>query len=60
METPHTCPEMSPDERATRDLAKKIRKLRWLGMQEEAKRLQAKLSGKHLAESVLLLPADTD
>ena len=53
-------PEISSEERTTRDVVKRIRKLRWIGMLEEAKRLQAALYGKRLTESVFLLPADTD
>jgi hypothetical protein len=53
-------PEIPSEEWATRDLVKRIRKLRWTGRQEEAKRLQAALSGRLLVESVLVLPIDTD
>jgi len=53
-------PELSPEERITRELVKRIRKLRWIGMEKEAKRLQAALSGRTCADSVLVLPMDTD
>jgi len=52
--------ELSPEERVTQELVKRIRKLRWIGMEEEAKRLQAALSGRTCADSVLVLPMDTD
>jgi hypothetical protein len=43
------------------DLVKRIRKLRWMGMEEEAKRLQAELSRKcAAADSVIATPRDTD
>ena len=47
------------EERATRELVRRIRKLRWLGMDKEARRLEATIS-RPLGESVLLLPANTD
>jgi hypothetical protein len=50
----------SREECASRELAQRIRKLRWIGMAEEAKRLQAALSRMPRIESVLLLPMDTD
>ena len=52
--------ELSPEERVTQELVKRIRKLRWIGMEEEAKRLQAALSGRTSADSVFVLPMDTD
>ena len=52
--------ELSPEERVTQELVKRIRKLRWIGMEEEAERLQAALSGRTSADSVLVLPMDTD
>ena len=53
-------PELSPDQRTERELVKRIRKLRWLGKEEEARQLQAKLSNMPPGESVLLLPMSTD
>ena len=47
-------------ERAARELVGRIRKLRWLGMEEEARRLEATISRVPLGENVLLLPANTD
>jgi hypothetical protein len=52
--------ELSQDERRARNLVKRIRKLRWMGMEEEAKQLQREFSRIPRGESVLLLPANTD
>jgi len=47
---------------ATNDLIKRIRKLRWMGMEEEAKRLQAELTRQSAAagDSVIATPRETD
>jgi hypothetical protein len=47
---------------ATNDLVKRIRKLRWMGMEEEAERLQAELTRRSAAEcdSVIATPRETD
>ena len=44
------------------DLIKRIRKLRWMGMQEEAERLQVRLAQCPAppADTVLATPSDTD
>lgn len=43
------------------DLVKRIRKLRWMGMEEEAQRLQAELTQKcATADSVIATPRETD
>ena len=54
--------ELSPEQRASVDLAKLIRKLRWIGMEEEAQRLQIVLSRfpPEQAEIVLADPPSTD
>jgi hypothetical protein len=46
----------------TNDLVKRIRKLRWMGMEEEAKRLQAELTRRSAGEgdSVIATPRETD
>ena len=46
----------------TNDLVKRIRKLRWMGMEEEAKRLQAELTRRSVGEgdSVIATPRETD
>jgi hypothetical protein len=39
----HDRPDVSPEESALIELVKRIRKLRWMGMHDEAERLQAAL-----------------
>ncbi len=48
--------------KASNELIKLIRKLRWMGMEEEAKGLQQELTRRHAttADSVLATPAETD
>ena len=41
-------------------IARRIRKLRWLGLDDEARRLEAILSEVPAGECVLLLPINTD
>ncbi len=55
-------PEACPEPRATADLIKLIRKLRWIGLDEEADQLQLKLvaSGITLAFWIVGCPCDTD
>jgi hypothetical protein len=47
---------------AKNDLVKRIRKLRWMGMEEEAKRLQAELTRESTTagDSVIATPRETD
>jgi hypothetical protein len=55
---PHDPPE---SESRANDLVKRIRKLRWMGMEEEAGRLQAELTRRcAAADSVIATPRDTD
>jgi hypothetical protein len=43
------------------DLVKLIRKLRWIGMDDEAERLQSELTRRHAAaDSVVALSGETD
>jgi hypothetical protein len=55
-------PSDSAEQHASNDLIRLIRKLRWIGMDDEAKRIQTEL--KHRAvpaeDSVLARPRDTD
>ena len=46
----------------TNDLVKRIRKLRWMGMEDEARRLQAELTRRSAGEgdSVIATPRETD
>jgi hypothetical protein len=48
-------------ESGTNDLVKRIRKLRWMGMEEEAERLQQELTRRCAdADSVIATPRETD
>ena len=42
--------ETAIDRSVTNDVVKRIRKLRWMGMEEEAKRLQAELTRRSTGE----------
>jgi DnaJ-domain-containing protein 1 len=53
-------PEVPSEEQTPSQLVKRIRKLRWMGMEDEAKRLQAALDRLEHAECVLAAPRDTD
>jgi len=53
-------PEISTERQTASQLVKRIRKLRWMGMEDEAKRLQAALDRIDHAECVLAAPRDTD
>jgi hypothetical protein len=54
-------PEQSPAH-TTNELVKLIRKLRWMGMDDEAQGLQNELEQRHAtaADSVLATPHETD
>jgi hypothetical protein len=56
----HEPPEISAEQRASSELVKLIRKLRWIGMEREAERLQTVLCRIPAADSVLAAPHDTD
>jgi hypothetical protein len=64
METPRKQQpsDTSAGQRASNELVKLIRKLRWLGMEEEAQGLQKELERRRAtaADSVLATAADTD
>jgi hypothetical protein len=53
-------PDVSGEQRTTGELVKRIRKLRWMGMEIEAKRLQVTLCRLQQTDSVLAAPPDTD
>ncbi len=62
MEAPHEQqkrPDVSARQQAN-ELIKLIRKLRWMGMEEEAERVQSALRGGPPADSVVAAPHDTD
>ena len=50
------------DTRASNDMIKLIRKLRWIGMDEEAQKLQRELTERETApaDSVVATPRETD
>jgi hypothetical protein len=53
-------PEPSAEQGTSSELVKRIRKLRWMGMEREAEALQATLCGAQSTDSVLAAPHDTD
>jgi hypothetical protein len=55
MHDPVFCDPQAPD-----DLIKRIRKLRWIGMEEEARKLEASLRGYPRSDVVLTVPGETD
>ena len=59
---PLTAPEVPADLKSSNELVKRIRKLRWIGMEKEAEQLQASLSrlSPSNRDSVLTTPIDTD
>ena len=65
MKTPldeEVIPDVPPEQRRVADLVKHIRKLRWLGMEEDAAKLQLVLARVAPAERAIVLtpPQDTD
>jgi hypothetical protein len=57
---PDRPPDSSGEQRSARELVKRIRKLRWMGMEEEAQRLQVALRHIEDTDCVLAAPRDTD
>jgi len=53
-------PEVSAEQRASNDLIKRIRKLRWIGMEDEAREVQGSLRSISSRDLVLAGPCDTD
>lgn len=53
-------PDVAPRQRAAADLIKQIRKLRWIGMAEEADQLQLALARIPAENRVLAEPLETD
>jgi len=48
-------------QRGSNELVKLIRKLRWIGMEDEAERLQTELTRRHsAADSVVAMSRETD
>jgi hypothetical protein len=57
---PSTQEAHTREQRASTELVHRIRKLRWIGLTEEAERLQAELSENVASDCVLATPRDTD
>jgi len=57
---PYEMPNVWPDETVSNDLVKQVRKLRWIGMDVEARLLQITLRRMQAADVVLGVPSDTD
>ena len=55
-------PQNPSDARASNEMIKLIRKLRWIGMDEEAHKLQKELTQRETAaeDSVVATPGETD
>lgn len=51
---------MSAEEQAVSDLVNRIRKLRWMGMQEDTDQLQMTLRRVPHTDCVIVVPHDTD
>jgi len=56
----YECPDVSAKERESNELVKLIRKLRWIGMEEEAIELQHTLHRFASARFALVFPVETD
>ena len=56
----HERPEVSTEEREVGELIKRVRKLRWIGMEEKAARTQSALRQLGPRGALLALPPDTD
>jgi hypothetical protein len=48
------------EQRESKELVERIRKLRWMGADDEARPLQSRLRGKDVGEPVVADPTDTD
>jgi hypothetical protein len=53
-------PETQQDKQASVQLVRRIRKLRWIGLTEEAERLQKELEQTVACDCVLAMPRETD
>jgi hypothetical protein len=58
----HRVVDVTPEQKAAREVVKLIRKLRWIGMEQEAEQLQTALSGfpSDKRASLLAGPHSTD
>ncbi len=57
---PQERPDVSSEQRASAELIKRIRKLHWIGMDEEAEQLRHSLRGVARMDVVVAEPRDTD
>jgi hypothetical protein len=57
---PEQASDILEEQRTASELVKRIRKLRWMGMEEEAQQLQIALCRLQHADTVLAAPPDTD
>ena len=46
------CPDVSTEQRRSSELVKRIRKLRWMGLEGEARRMQVQLAGNGEAPGI--------
>jgi hypothetical protein len=53
-------PLEGPSDEMANKLVKRVHKLRWMGMEEEALQVQQALEGRTERDSVLAVPRDTD
>jgi hypothetical protein len=53
-------PDVSADQRAANELIKRIRKLRWMGLEGEARRLQINPTGESRLGSIVAESRETD
>ena len=53
-------PDVSVEERTSSELVKLVKKLRWIGMEEEAEQVQVVLRAVDPAATLLAGPWDTD
>ncbi len=59
--TPQSATDATAAQNGSNELVKLIRKLRWIGMDDEAQRLQSELTRRHAdSDSVVALSGETD
>lgn len=51
---------LADEQRESKELVDRIRKLRWMGADDEARPLQLRLRGRDVTEPVVADPTDTD
>ena len=56
----YKAPEVSPEQRAVVELVKRIRKLRWIGMEDEADLAQIELARRFAPVDSVAVPRVTD